>query len=262
MNTALLATFNETYKGLQVQWSYRFNLVAELFTIGFIFVGIAFFMGNGRLDSPQLASAFLGYIIWFYALTAIGNMAWGLREEMQAGTMEQLYMSPAPVGLILLGRTLATLVITTLMIILVSIPLILLLGIHLPLRWAGLPVFLLTLAGLYGFGYIIGGAVLIFKQVETFANLIQNLLLFLNGAFLPVDRLPRWLEGIAKTLPSTQGIIVLRRVILDGQSLAAVWQDGSLGWLILHSVLYFVGGLLIFRLCEQIAKRRGSLGQY
>ncbi len=68
--------------------------------------------------------------------------------------------------------------------------------------------------------------------------------------------------GIAKTLPSTQGIIVLRRVILDGQSLAAVWQDGSLGWLILHSVLYFGGGLLIFRLWEQIAKRRGSLGQY
>ena len=51
--------------------------------------------------------------------------------------------------------------------------------------------------------------------------------------------------GIAKTLPSTQGIIVLRRVILDGQSLVAVWQDGSLGWLILHSALYFVGGLLI-----------------
>ena len=262
MNRALIATFNETYKGLQIQWSYRFNMIGELLTIGFVFIGIAFFMGNGRLDSANLSSAFLGYIIWFYALTAISNMAWGLREEMQSGTMEQMYMSPAPVGLILLGRTLANMIITTIMVTLMSIPLMLLLQIRLPLPMAGLPVFILTLAGLYGFGYIIGGAVLIFKQVETFANLIQNMLLFVNGSFLPVTRLPGWLALLAKTLPSTQGIIVLRRVLLDNQSLAAVWQDGSLVWLTVHSALYFFGGLAIFSFCERVAKRRGSLGQY
>jgi ABC-2 type transport system permease protein len=262
MSIALIAALNETRKGLLIQWSYRFNLIGEILTIGFVFIGIIFFMGNGKLDAASLPSSLLGFVIWFYAAIAIGNMAWGLREEMQSGTLEQMYMSPAPASLITLGRTLATLVTSTVVVTLVAAPLMLLLKIHLPFSWNGLPIFALTMAGLYGFGFLVGGAVLIFKQVETLANMVSNMLLFLNGAFLPVDHLPRWLEVIARTLPSTQGIIVLRRVMLEGQTLAMVWHDGSLPWLILHSTLYFFGGLAVFALCERIARQRGSLGQY
>jgi ABC-2 type transport system permease protein len=91
---------------------------------------------------------------------------------------------------------------------------------------------------------------------------MQNGLLFLSGALLPVEAMPEWLAAIARTLPSTQGIVVLRRVVLDGQSLASVWQDGSLIWLIVHSAIYLTVGCLFFSVCEQIAKKQGSLGQY
>jgi ABC-2 type transport system permease protein len=77
-----------------------------------------------------------------------------------------------------------------------------------------------------------------------------------------VDRLPAWLQTAAKLLPSTQGIIVLRSVILDGKPLGAVWADGSLVLLALHSLVFFVAGWLVYRLCEAVAKRRGALGQY
>ncbi|MBN2306160.1 MAG: ABC transporter permease, partial [Anaerolineae bacterium] len=63
-------------------------------------------------------------------------------------------------------------------------------------------------------------------------------------------------------LPTTQGIIVLRRVLLDGESLADVWTDGALILLAVHSVVLFVVGLLVYATCERIAKRQGSLGQY
>jgi len=77
-----------------------------------------------------------------------------------------------------------------------------------------------------------------------------------------VEEMPAWLATISRTLPSTQGIVVLRRVVLDGQSLAAVWRDGSLVWLIVHSAIYLAVGWLFFSVCEQIAKKQGSLGQY
>ena len=62
--------------------------------------------------------------------------------------------------------------------------------------------------------------------------------------------------------PTTHGIIVLRRVLLEGQSLASVWNDGSLGWLILNTLAYVVIGMLIFKWFERRAKIQGVLGQY
>lgn len=253
---------NEIYKRLLLLWAYKVNFISEMVTISFIFIGITFFVSGGEPNSAMLAPALVGYLVWFLALSAISHMSWGLREETQTGTLEQMYMSPLPSGLLMLGRSIATLIISILMVTLSAAVLIWLMDVDLPLRWAGIPVFLLTMAGLYGFAFILAGATLIFKQIEALANALQNALLFLNGAFLPVDRLPGWLEAFAHTLPTTQGIIVLRRVIIDGASLAQVWQEGSLLWLLIHSTAYFVVGWFVFRWCEAQARRMGALGQY
>jgi len=77
-----------------------------------------------------------------------------------------------------------------------------------------------------------------------------------------VDAMPTWLAAIARTLPSTQGIIVLRKILLDGRSLTSTWQDRSLVWLLVNSAIYFAVGWIVFATCERVAKRQGSLGQY
>lgn len=253
---------NEIQKRFILLWSYKFNFFTQTLMIGFIFVGISFFMAGGKPSPELLASGLVGYLVWFFALAAIGDMSWGIREETQTGTLEQMYMSPLPTGVLMLGRSVASLFVSILMVSLSAVVLVLILGVSLPITWTALPVFLLTMAGLYGFAFILGGATLVFKQVEALANMLQNVLLFLNGALLPVDRLPGWMEAFAKTLPTTQGIIVLRQVILDGQSLAQVWQDGSLVGLVINSAAYFVLGWFFFRWCENRARRMGALGQY
>lgn len=253
---------NEIQKRMILLWAYKFNLFTQMFMVGFIFVGISFFMAGGQPDPDLLASGLVGYLVWFFALAAISDMSWGIREETQTGTLEQMYMSPLPTGVLMLGRSIASLVISILMVGVSAIVLVLLLDISLPVTWSALPVFLLTMAGLYGFAFILGGAALVFKQVEALANLMQNALLFLNGALLPVDRLPGWMEAFAKTLPTTQGIIVLRQVILEGQTLAQVWRDGSLVGLVINSTVYFVVGWFFFRWCENRARQLGVLGQY
>jgi len=228
----------------------------------FIFVGIGFLMGDGELDPEQLAFMLVGYLAWFYTGEAVGNLSWGLRGEINAGTLEQMAMSPAPIGLILMGRVFANLVLSTIQILIQGSIFFLLLGIRIPLRWEGLPVLALTLIGVFGFGYVVAGATLIFKQCESLANLVENVLLLINGTMVPVDAMPGWLASVAMTLPTTQGIIVLRRVVLDGQSLTSAWRDGSLIWLVVHSAIYFAVGWLVFSFCERMAKERGSLGQY
>lgn len=253
---------NECQKRLIIMWSYRFNLVLETFMIGFLFVGISFFVTGGRPTPEQMAPALLGYLTWFYATFAISDMSQGIREEVQTGTLEQMYMSPLPSGLLLAGRSVASLVVSTSMVVFIGAFLILALGIRIPVRLTGVPVFALTLVGLYGFAFFMGGATLVFKQVSALGNLLTNMLLFLNGSFLTVERMPDWLERFARSLPSTQGIDVLRRVVLDDLSLTSVWRDGSLMWLTVHTAVFLVAGWGVFLWGERVARRRGMLGQY
>ena len=253
---------NETYKQFILLWSYRFNFLTQTFMIGFLFVGISFFVSGGSPAPGRMAPALLGYLIWFYAAFAIGEINSSIRQETQTGTLEQMYMSPLPSGLLLAGRSVAAIIISSVMVILVGGILMLLLGIRIPVRLEGVPVFALTINGLYGFAFILGGATLVFKQVDALGNMLSNMLLFLNGSFLTVERMPVWLESVARALPTTQGIVVLRRVVLDGVPLAAVWQDGSLVWLTVHSVFFLLVGWAVFLWAERVARRRGLLGQY
>jgi ABC-2 type transport system permease protein len=111
-------------------------------------------------------------------------------------------------------------------------------------------------------GYGMAGATIVFKRTAGLTNMLTNVMLFLNGALLPVDRLPGWLELIAKGLPTTQGIIVMRRVLFDGETLRALWTDGSIPFLIAHSAVLVLVGWLVFRFAQSVAMKRGLLGQY
>jgi ABC-2 type transport system permease protein len=257
-----VAMLGEVRKGLLISWTYRVNTLMAMFTLGFVFLGISFLMGGGELNPQRMASALIGYLAWFYALLAIDSLIFGMREEAQAGTLEQISMSPAPIGLVLLGRALANVILSTGQVLILGGAMFLLAGVRIPMRWEGLPVLAVTLVGVFGFGFVIAGAILVFKQIHSFTNLLQNILLFLNGTMLPVDTMPGWMAGIARTLPTTQGVVVLRKVILDGHSLTSTWRDGSLMWLVMHSAVYFAAGWAAFSLCERIAKDQGSLGQY
>ena len=262
MPIALTALTSETRKGLLLMWAYRFNMVLELVTMGTIFVFIGYLMGDGELDPERLDGTLIGFLVWFYAAIAIGSMSGNLSEEASTGTLEQMYMSPVPTWIIFVGRVLSTVLVSTFMVLAVGAVLVLLLGIEISLSVQALPVMVLTLLGLFGLGYGIGGATLVFKRVPALTNMMTNLLLFLNGSLLPVDRLPEGVGLLAKALPTTQGIIVLREVLLEGRSLSAVWADGSLVYLTLHSALFLATGWLVFKYAEGVAKRRGTLGQY
>jgi len=253
---------NETAKSLRLLWAYKVDTLTQVIMMGIIFVGIGFVVGDGQLDPVRLAPILLGYLMWFYARIVIFNSSDGLLSEAETGTLEQLYLSPVRTELLLIGRLLGMLISTSVVVLVIALVLPLILGIDLPMRAEGLPVLALTLGGILGFGLVLGGATLMFKHVASLADLLQNLLLFLTGTMVVVDRFPYWLQTVAWTLPTTQGIIVLRNVVLGNQSLSSAWADGSLVWLALNSAMYLFVGWLLFTWGERVAKRQGTLGQY
>lgn len=260
--TIPLVMCNEIYRRFLILWNYKFNLVMQLVMVALIFLGATFFLGHGRIDPNQAPTMLLGYGVWCYARIILLESSYYLAIEAQSGTLEQMYMSPVNASVLVIGRMFAMLISTTLTLIVPVGTLALFLHVRMPLNWEMLPVLLLTLAGLFGLSLILCGAVLVFKQVDNLSDLIQNTLLFLAGTLVPLSSFPAWLAAVSWTLPLTQGIVILRRMAFEGQTLVSTWSDGSLVGLVLQSALYLGLGWVAFKICERVAMRQGLLGQY
>ena len=133
---------------------------------------------------------------------------------------------------------------------------------HIPLNFPAIVAFILTLVGIAGFALILAGTGLIFKKSGPFAYLLNNVLLFFNGSILPLEKMPKAIQLLSKTLPTTQGIAVLRNMIFKHQSLASALADGSLIILIFNSAIYMTIGIAVFMYCEKWAQKNGILGHY
>lgn len=258
----LTVILNEARKALLIMWDYRFSVIAEFFVMAMLFAGIMLFAGGGDPSPEQLTSALLGILITFYVKDAVSRMSWAIVTEAQAGTLEQLYMGPSSSTFFLMGSVLGSFVVSTVSLLVVAPILIVLFGIEVTLPLASLPIFAITLLGVAGFGFLVAGLTILFKNISVAMDMMLALLFFGNGTFLPVDQLPEWLEAIATMIPSTQGIIALRSVATDGQTLSALWSEGTLVFLTVHSLVFMIGGWLILRWCEDMARQHGSLGHY
>lgn len=261
MKMALLVILNEIRKGLLVTWHYKFNVISELITLGIYFLGTALLMNYGNTNLEEFGPSLIGYIIWVYS-SYILKVSLILTLEGRSGTLEQMYMSPVHPALIFIGASIATIISSTLMIAIMSFIIMILCSITIPFHIAALPVLIIILIGLVGFGLCIAGMALLYKNVAGLIDLIDNLLFYLSGSMLPIEQLPLWIQKIAHTLPTAEGIIVLRQILFESYSLEMLIKNGRLFVLVSNSGLYFIGGLILFIYCERIAKKWGKLGQY
>jgi ABC-2 type transport system permease protein len=92
---------------------------------------------------------------------------------------------------------------------------------------------------------------------STTSLLFNGLIFLLNGTLIPLEWYPGWVQVLARFLPTTLGIQVMDRVVLQQQQLVDVWADGTLTWLLLYTIGLAVLGWLVFLLCDRWVIRRG-----
>lgn len=256
------ATLNETRKGILLLLAYKVNTFFTIVTIILSFLGICYVLGDGNPSPQKIATTLVGYLIWYYVILINENMGENLMSEARYGTLEQMFISPIPIGFILIGRVLSNLILSSLQLGIVGVVLISSLNLPIYWQWDAIPVAIIALLGLFGFGFMLGGLVLIFKQLDSVTAIVNYVLVFLNGALVSIEQFPAWLIFFVRLLPSTLGISAMRSVLLYGVSLRQLWDNGTLPWLTIHSLVYLIGGWLILNWCIRIVKQQGTLGQY
>ncbi len=238
---------------------YPFNLIAGLVSVYLIFLIIFFgarsLMGENPGFGHTLEGIIVGFMMWFLAIMAYSDLAWSLTREAQQGTLEQLYMSPLGFSWVNTFRLMSALLINLVITLGLLIVMMVTSGRYLNLDVLRvLPLMLLTIAGIYGIGFIAGGAALVFKQVQSFLQILQ--FLFVGLIVAPIDRLP-----FLKYLPLALGTNLIGKVMVQGQSFTEIGVQNLL-FLSVNSICYLFGGLLLFKFFENIAREKGLLGHY
>ncbi len=254
--------YNEIYLMGIIYWHYKWSYLISSITTAGDFIWWMLLIDGGVLIPEKIAPAVVGYLVWVYASYIIYDTNSYIVDTSQTGVLEQVYLSPHPFACQLLSRFFAATVFCSLELTLVAATLILFAPVHIPFSVAGAVTFLITILGIAGFGLILAGIGLIFKKSQPFAYLLNNILLFFNGSILPLEKMPEWIQTASKTLPTTQGIAVLRAITFHNQTLIGALRDGSLVLLILNSAFYLALGYAVFRYCEKWARNNGILGHY
>jgi ABC-2 type transport system permease protein len=251
---------NETRKGLLALRANWRTLIPELAALVVFYVLLQFFIGGGRIVHAILAPTLLGFAFYSLVYVVTLRMVAGTLEEMNAGTLEQIHLSPLPSWALSVGRLAAATVEAVGVTALVSIGLILVLGIHFTYRLDAIAAAALSLLDVVGFGLLLGGLAVRVNSIGAVLHVMQSTVMFLNGAFVPVILFPGWLQLLARLLPTTLGVEVERKILLQGASLASAWSDGSLAWLLVHAALMFTVGAVVYQLSIRRALRLGRLG--
>lgn len=239
-------------------WRYLPNTLSLLVTFYAIFLTL--FLGLEVVGDPAGGRENVRYLIvanafWFLILVGINSMGFEIANEATRGTLEQLYLAPVPVPLILAARMVATLSIyLVLMMVMVSAAMLTSrtwLHLDLPLVFA---LLVPTLGGVVGLGFAVGGLALMFKQIQSLLQVLQ--FLFLGLAFIPLASAP-YLE----VAPIIKGVDLVRSVTVYGAGFADIGvRDWASLWV--NAAVYVLLGLWAFRAAEGRARQRGLLGHY
>jgi ABC-2 type transport system permease protein len=123
-------------------------------------------------------------------------------------------------------------------------------------------IFLLTVAGLYGLGFALAGLALVFKRLGPIMGILNMIFLLFTGAIVPLDGFPNIIQCLAHSLPLTDGLKILRMVILEEKSLFYVINNGDMLRLTINSSIYLLLGVVVFKWCYKEARKRGVIGHY
>lgn len=271
--TQLRALFVIARKDWKVFWRYPLNAVSQVFQ-PIIWITPVYFMGKAFSTNGQalgfaaysgtgdyMSYILLGTVLTNFILTVFWGMGYALKQDMDAGVLESNWLTPVPRLLILVGRTLTSLLTTTI----ISLIMLVIAGALFGFKPTGntLAAFLTAvpmLIGLYGFGFAFAALVLIMREANTLVDVSSFLVQGFSGTNFPIQSLPSWLIPISLALPLTYGLDAVRGWILQTETILPIRVEVLL-LIVSMFVMLGVGSWVFYRV-ERRVRTLGTLGQH
>ncbi|HJR82089.1 MAG TPA: ABC transporter permease [Anaerolineales bacterium] len=273
LRNQLRALYVIARKDWKVFWRYPLNAVSNIFQ-PIIWITPVYFMGkafstNGQAlgfaaysgTSDYMSFILLGTVLTNFILTVFWGMGYALKNDMDSGVLESNWLTPVPRLLILVGRTLSSLLVTAI----TSAIMLLIAGALFGFKPTGntLAAFLTAipmLIGLYGFGFAFAAVVLLIREANTLVDVSSFLVQGFSGTNFPIQSLPTWLIPIALILPLTYGLDAVRGLLLQSETLLPIPVEIGILIAFMFVMLWF--GAWVFHRVERRVRTLGTLGQH
>jgi ABC-2 type transport system permease protein len=250
---------------------YPFNAVLRIiepiiWLVPVYFLGVSF-ATDGRNTGfaayagteDYMSFVLLGTVLSSYIGAVFWGMGFALKTEMDTGVLESNWLAPMARPVLLVGRTLASVTITTVN----SAGMLLLawwfFGFHVTgSLLSALGVVIPMLVALYGFGFAFAALVLLVREPNTMVDVSNFVVSLLAGSRFPVTVLPRVLLPVALALPLTYGFDAVRGILLQSTTILPIGVEILI--LVLFMFVMVPLGYGVFRLVERRSRRLGTLG--
>lgn len=255
MFNAFIANFKKSWIEFK---RYYFNTISGLATV-LIFFYLIFFgvksIGGSTVDfGNTIEGITVGYFMWLMFIFSFQGVAWGIIDEAQRGTLEQVFVSPISFEYQMLFRMISDFVFN----VLFAVPLMYLVAYTTGrrLNFDFLTLLYLLITGTVcalGIGMMLGGIALVFKRISSFIQIVT----FGSLAFTMFDLSKLWY----RFLPMSQAAYLMKKLAVEGiRFYQFQLSDHVVLWLV--AFIYLMAGVLVFRGFEKRAMIAGTLGQY
>lgn len=232
-------------------------LLGATFAVGGQAVGLADTAGTTDLAGYL----FLGMLSLNLSAAGFWGVAYALKLEVDAGTLEPAWLTPTRAETYVIGLTLSAVIVALASTVILVAVGVLIFGAGIAPRLViALPVLGLATIGVLGIGYLVGALVLRLREATFFVDALDFTVIVLSGAAFPVIVLPDALRWISYALPTTWALDLMRVSALDTRPLLAPGLEWTL--LATTSVALLVGGRWTWLATERRLRVRGTLGQY
>lgn len=180
--------------------------------------------------NPELRSTLFlvpGLIAYIAMLTAVVSVAVSIVREKEAGTMEQVRMSPIGPGGYVLGKTIPYFFVSLASSAIILLLAMLLFGLPMRGSWGMLLVAVsLFLMGALAWGLLIS-TLADSQQLAFQLALLTSYLptLMLSGFIFPISSMPAFLQAMTFIVPARYFLVALRAIVLKGAGLSAYWPE-------------------------------------
>ncbi|MFC1961894.1 ABC transporter permease [Chloroflexota bacterium] len=176
--------------------------------------------------------------------------AFAVVREREAGTIEQLNVTPLRRGELIVAKLIPYIIIAYVQVVMVLVPAVLLFD--MPIR--GNLLLLMALTSLF-LMFSLGLGLFISTVSRTQFQAMQSSLLILlpsvllSGFIFPIESMPRLAQWVSTLLPLTYYLRIIRGIVVKGVGIEYLWQDAAI--LAVMGVLTLV--LATFRVQKTLA---------
>ena len=246
-------------------WEVVWVIYSITTSLSVAYIGLAQPIITGTETDAATTSRFVLYLLvgtiaWRFLGIVFEDIAELIAWERWEGTIEHTFMAPVPRITQLLGMAIGTIVRASVISIAVLFAVMLFIPVDLSKANAVSAFALLGVGTLAFIGLGIASACFPLMWTEKglqMAYIVQAVVLLVSGVYYPTSVLPGALQAISVISPATYVIEGMRRALMDGADLAALWP---LAWpALLIGIISIPLGLRLFLAAEHHAKRTGRL---